>query len=240
MRKYCNTCFAVIFALLLGVTFLSGVTNAADPDQDTSPKPVFANDLRVIITQIAKATIPSVVHIEVTQQQVVPYSPLTEPQQPPFFEQPQAPKKFKRELKGLGTGIIIDEIGNILTNNHVVDAATDIKVILANGKHYAAKIVGKDPKTDLAVIRINPESKLPFVMFGDSDKVEVGEWVVAIGHPRGLDQTVTQGIISAKTARVSQTRVHTRTSSRPMPPLTRATAGGRSLTSRGRLSASTR
>jgi serine protease Do len=79
-----------------------------------------------------------------------------------------------------------------------VDEATDIKVILSDGKHYAAKIVGKDPKTDLAVIRINPESKLPFVVFGDSDKVEVGEWVVAIGHPRGLDQTVTQGIISAK------------------------------------------
>ena len=198
MGKYCSTCFTAIITLVFFVTFMPGVTNAAEPDQDTSPKPLFANDLRVIITQIAKATIPSVVHIEVTQQQVVPYSPLTEPQQSPFFEQPQAQKKFKRELKGLGTGIIIDEVGNILTNNHVVDEATDIKVILSNGKHYAAKMVGKDPKTDLAVIRINPESKLPFVMLGDSDKVEVGEWVVAIGHPRGLDQTVTQGIISAK------------------------------------------
>jgi serine protease Do len=187
-----------IIAFLFCVSFLPGVTSAADTNQDTSPKPVFAQDLRVIITQIAKAAIPSVVHIEVTQQQVVPYSPLTEPQQSPFFEQPQGPKKFKRELKGLGTGIIIDDTGNILTNNHVVDEATDIKVILSDGKHYAARIVGKDPKTDLAVIRISPESKLPFVVFGDSDKVEVGEWVVAIGHPRGLDQTVTQGIISAK------------------------------------------
>ncbi len=198
MGKHGSTCFTAIITLVFFITFMPGATNAAEPDQDTSSKPLFANDLRVIITQIAKATIPSVVHIEVTQQQVVPYSPLTEPQQSPFFEQPQAQKKFKRELKGLGTGIIIDEIGNILTNNHVVDEATDIKVILSNGKHYAAKMVGKDPKTDLAVIRINPESKLPFVMLGDSDKVEVGEWVVAIGHPRGLDQTVTQGIISAK------------------------------------------
>jgi serine protease Do len=198
MGKYCSTCFTALVALLFYVTLLPGVTNAADPSQDASSKPVNANDLRVIITQIAKATIPSVVHIEVTQQQVVPYSPLTEPQQSPFFESPQAQKKFKRELKGLGTGIIIDETGNILTNYHVVDEATDIKVILSDGKHYAARIVGKDPKTDLAVIRINPESKLPFVVFGDSDKVEVGEWVVAIGHPRGLDQTVTQGIISAK------------------------------------------
>jgi serine protease Do len=198
MGKYCSTCFTSIIALVFFITFIPGVTNAAEPNQDTSPKPLFANDLRVIITQIAKATIPSVVHIEVTQQQVVPYSPLTEPQQSPFFEQPQAQKKFKRELKGLGTGIIIDETGYIITNNHVVDDATDIKVILADGKRYAAKIVGKDPKTDLAVIRINPESKLPSVVFGDSDKVEVGEWVVAIGHPRGLDQTVTQGIISAK------------------------------------------
>ena len=198
MGKHFSACFTAIITLVFCFTFLPGVTNAADPNQDTSPKPVFANDLRIIITQIAKATIPSVVHIEMTQQQVVPYSPLTEPPQSPFFEQPQAPKKFKRELKGLGTGIIIDEIGNILTNNHVVDEATDIKVILADVKHYSAKIVGKDPKTDLAVIRINPESKLPFVVLGDSDKVEVGEWVVAIGHPRGLDQTVTQGIISAK------------------------------------------
>ncbi|RLB14068.1 MAG: serine protease, partial [Deltaproteobacteria bacterium] len=108
------------------------------------------------------------------------------------------PRKFKQELRGLGTGMIMDEKGYILTNNHVVAGATEIKVLLANGKRYPAKLIGTDPKTDLAVIKISAKDPLPHVVFGDSDKVEVGQWVVAIGHPRGLDQTVTQGIISAK------------------------------------------
>ena len=115
-----------------------------------------------------------------------------------FFDSPQVPKKFKRELKGIGTGMIINQDGYILTNNHVVAGATQIQVTLPDESQYEAKVVGTDPKTDLAVIKVNTNKKLPYVTFGDSDKVQVGEWVVAIGHPRGLDQTVTQGIISAK------------------------------------------
>jgi len=111
---------------------------------------------------------------------------------------PQGPRKFKRETKGLGTGMIIDSQGHILTNYHVVGNATKIDVLLSNGSSFQAKLIGSDPKTDLAVIKISTREQLPYVIFGDSDKVEVGEWVVAIGHPRGLDQTVTQGIISAK------------------------------------------
>ena len=76
--------------------------------------------------------------------------------------------------------------------------ATKIEVLLANGQQYPARVVGTDPKTDLAVLKIDAKEPLPFVTFGDSDIVEVGDWVVAIGHPRGLDQTVTHGIISAK------------------------------------------
>jgi len=94
--------------------------------------------------------------------------------------------------------MIVDTQGHILTNHHVAGGATKIEVLLSNGQKYDAKLVGTDPKTDLAVIRIFAGEPLPHVTFGDSDKVEVGEWVVAIGHPRGLDQTVTQGIISAK------------------------------------------
>jgi serine protease Do len=108
------------------------------------------------------------------------------------------PKKYQRELKGLGTGMIMDSKGNILTNNHVVGNATEITVLLSNGNRYKAKLVGADPKTDLAVIKIKARESLTHVNFGDSDKMGVGDWVVAIGHPRGLDQTVTQGIISAK------------------------------------------
>ncbi len=198
MEKNSNTCFISALTLVFCISLVSLTAHAADITQEDSSKSITGNDLRVIITQIAKATIPMVVHIEVTQQQVVPFSPFLEPPQSPFYDEPQVPKKFKRELKGLGTGIIIGENGDIITNNHVIDEATDIKVVLSNGRQYAAHVVGKDPKTDLAIIRIKPDVRLPFVTFGDSDKVEVGEWVVAIGHPRGLDQTVTQGIISAK------------------------------------------
>jgi serine protease Do len=160
-----------------------------------------AVDLRTAIVEVAKKNIPAVAHIEVTARQevVVPSSPFeNDPFFRFFFDLPQRPKKFKRELKGLGTGMIIDREGHILTNNHVVAGATEIQVLLDNGKQYRAKLVGTDPKTDLAVIKISASEPLPHVTFGDSDKAEVGEWVVAIGHPRGLDQTVTQGIISAK------------------------------------------
>jgi serine protease Do len=160
-----------------------------------------APDLSTAIVEVAKKNIPAVVHIEVTERQEVanPLLPFeSDPFLRRFFDIPKMPKKFKREVKGLGTGMIIDAQGHILTNHHVAGGATKIEVLLSNGQQYDAKLVGTDPKTDLAVIRIFAKESLPHVAFGDSDKVEVGEWVVAIGHPRGLDQTVTQGIISAK------------------------------------------
>jgi serine protease Do len=108
------------------------------------------------------------------------------------------PKKLQRELVGLGTGVIIDAQGHILSNYHVVGGATQIEVTLSDGTQFPATVVGVDPKTDLGVIKINAEKPLPFLTFANSDKAKVGQWVVAIGEPRGLDQTVTQGIISAK------------------------------------------
>jgi serine protease Do len=161
-------------------------------------------DLATAISRVAKQNIPAVVHIEVTQRKEVvnPFFPFeNDPFFRFFFDVPRMPKKFKRETRGLGTGMIMDPQGHILTNYHVVGGATEIQVLLSNGKWYKAKIVGTDPKTDLAVIKISAKEQLPYVKFGDSDSVEVGEWVVAIGHPRGLDHTVTQGIISAKNRR---------------------------------------
>ena len=160
-----------------------------------------AVNLSDAIERVAENTIPAVVHIEVTEYQEITNLMLPFEDDPffrYFFGFPKEPRKFKRELKGLGTGMIMDSQGNILTNNHVAGGASKIQVLLANGKQYPAKLVGADPKTDLAVIRISAKGPLPHITFGDSDKVKVGEWVVAIGHPRGLDQTVTQGIISAK------------------------------------------
>ena len=156
------------------------------------------------IEAVAKQAIPAVVHIEVTERQEIanPFLPFeNEPFFKYFFGNPKMPKKFKREIQGLGSGIIIDDSGHILTNYHVVGGATDIKVLLADGREFtgnSVKTVGTDPKTDLALIQILEKGPFPHVSLGDSNKMEVGQWVVAIGHPRGLDQTVTQGIISAK------------------------------------------
>ena len=111
------------------------------------------------------------------------------------------PKQFEREVTGLGSGILIDSKGHILTNSHLVNGATKMKVVLSDGRKFtdaSVKVIGVDTKTDLAVVKISDRGNFPFAAFGDSDKVEVGQWVVAIGHPQGLDQTVTQGIISAK------------------------------------------
>ncbi|HMK59565.1 MAG TPA: Do family serine endopeptidase [Dissulfurispiraceae bacterium] len=106
-----------------------------------------------------------------------------------------------RELRqsSLGSGFIIDKEGYIITNNHVVDGADDIKVRLADGREFKAKVVGRDPKTDLALIKILSIFKdLPVLPLGDSDKIKVGDWVLAAGNPFGLENTVTQGILSAK------------------------------------------
>jgi serine protease Do len=113
-----------------------------------------------------------------------------------FFGGPGPRGPFRQ--KSLGSGFIIDKDGSILTNNHVVDNATKIVVKLADEREFEAKVVGKDAKTDVAVIKINTRESLPVAPLGDSDKLDVGEWVMAIGNPFGLDNTVTSGIVSAK------------------------------------------
>jgi len=100
--------------------------------------------------------------------------------------------------KSLGSGFLIDRDGSILTNNHVVENAQKIVVKLADEREFEAKVIGKDPKTDIAVIKINARDNLPVATLGDSDQLEVGEWVLAIGNPFGLDSSVTSGIVSAK------------------------------------------
>jgi serine protease Do len=158
-------------------------------------------DLSTAIIQVARQNLPAVVYIEVTESKEV-VNPLLPFESDPFFRRffgsPRMPRKFKQEVKGLGSGMIIDAQGHILTNYHVAGGATKLEVTLADGSKYPARLVGGDPKTDLAVIQISAKEHLPHVVFGDSDKVEVGEWVVAIGAPRALEKSVTQGIISAK------------------------------------------
>ncbi|MGH7898875.1 MAG: DegQ family serine endoprotease, partial [Candidatus Binatia bacterium] len=116
-----------------------------------------------------------------------------------FFRRfmPQMPKSFKQ--RSLGSGFIIDSDGTIVTNSHVVEDADEILVKLSAKEHqYKAKVLGTDPKTDLALIKIEPQGSIPAIKLGDSGKVRVGDWVMAIGNPFGLEQTVTAGIVSAK------------------------------------------
>ncbi|MBT8179624.1 MAG: trypsin-like serine protease, partial [Eudoraea sp.] len=108
---------------------------------------------------------------------------------------------YEREQKaqiGTGSGVIISPDGYIVTNNHVIAKATELNVTLNNNKTYEAEVVGTDPTTDIALIKIETEDKLPYLAFGDSDNVRIGEWVLAVGNPFNLTSTVTAGIVSAK------------------------------------------
>jgi serine protease Do len=141
---------------------------------------------------------PSVVNISTVSTVRVSQDPLGDP----FFNDDFYQKFFgvpKQQMKrqSLGSGFIVSPDGYILTNNHVVDKADEITVKLYNQKEYKAKVTGVDKETDLAVIKIDAAGLAPISM-GDSDKMDVGDWVLAVGSPFGLEQTVTQGIISAK------------------------------------------
>ena len=116
----------------------------------------------------------------------------TNPKINDFFS-PQKPQQVS-----LGSGFIIDENGFILTNNHVIEGAKEILVTLADDSSFAAEVIGSDDKTDLALIKIETGKKLPFAKLGDSDKIRVGDWILAIGNPFGLGGSVTAGIVSAK------------------------------------------
>ncbi|MFP4257499.1 MAG: DegQ family serine endoprotease [Desulfovermiculus sp.] len=115
-----------------------------------------------------------------------------------FFDQFFDNGPQTRRQQALGSGFIVSEDGYVATNNHVVEKADEIKVVLKGGdESYRAEVVGRDPETDLALLKIDAEDSLPVLEFGDSDDLQVGEWVLAIGNPFGLDHTVTAGIISA-------------------------------------------
>lgn len=115
-----------------------------------------------------------------------------------FFDRFFGEQRRPRHRPSLGTGFIINTNGYIVTNNHVVEEADEITVTLASKEEFEATLIGRDPKTDLALLRVNSPLPLPTVPFGDSENLEVGEWVLAIGNPFGLGHTVTAGIVSAK------------------------------------------
>jgi len=153
---------------------------------------------------------PAVVFISTTHQAKKAKAETPGDQELPFKFSPGSPfEEFfkrhknqipmqKRPAAGLGSGFIIDPAGYLVTNNHVIDKASKIRVKLQDGREFTAKIIGKDPKTDLALLKIRALKALPFVKFGDSAKLRVGNVVLAVGNPFGLGGTVTAGIVSAR------------------------------------------
>ena len=159
--------------------------------------------------EVVKQAKPAVVHIRVeqsVQSRGFHGQEFDEMFNNPFFERFFGPQ-FRRnpgdkgrqyKQQGQGSGFIISQDGDILTNNHVVEHADTIKVILSDKPEFTATLIGADPQSDVALIRIEDGGSLPTLPLGDSDALEVGEWVIAIGNPFGLSQTVTAGVVSAK------------------------------------------
>jgi Do/DeqQ family serine protease len=188
-----------------GVSIAHTALNSAGNNPPATLKLAAANEgsSKTSFAPIVKAVLPSVVNI--SSSKVVRAREESAEQMPmdPFFRQffgggPEgrfnAPKD--RKEKALGSGVIVSPEGYILTNNHVVEGATDVRVTLSDKREFQARIVGTDPKTDVAVLKIDAEKLAP-ITIGDSSQVEVGDVALAIGDPFGVGQTVTKGIISA-------------------------------------------
>ena len=167
---------------------------------------VLAESLQMGFVDVAQQVRPAVVHLGTIQRAKNRRGPnLPQGNDDPFFrdffnqffgsEGPDSRSEFRRP--GLGSGVIIDKRGLVLTNFHVVKGADEILIRLSDKREYRGQILGTDPKTDLAVVKFQPDHELTVATLGNSDALRVGEWAIAIGNPFGLDQTVTVGVISA-------------------------------------------
>ncbi len=201
----------IVFTLIFGVLFvlflLPGFIMPGHAGSAGEAAAATAALAPASFADLAEKLMPAVVNIHTTRKVKVggmgPFG-----QQMPNGGVPGRDEFFKRffgnmpereyKQNSLGSGFIISQDGYIFTNNHVIDKVDKIRVKLSSGKEYDAKVIGSDDKTDLALIKIDTPDKLPAVKLGDSDRLRIGDWVVAIGNPFGLDGTITAGIVSAK------------------------------------------
>tara|TARA_B100000700_G_scaffold182684_1_gene201554 strand:+ start:302 stop:1708 length:1407 start_codon:yes stop_codon:yes gene_type:complete len=169
-----------------------------------------AKDAPSSFADLAEKLMPSVVNISTSQTVVTKSNPFPEFKFPPGSPFEDMFKDFgtpqKRKAYALGSGFIIDKKGIVITNNHVIQGADDILVRVNGDKEYEATIIGTDPLSDIAVLKIKSKDTFLPVKFGDSDKARIGDWVIAIGNPFGLGGTVTAGIISARNRNIGMTR----------------------------------
>ncbi len=203
---------------------------ASPPPGQNSPQPIPMRDTPPSFAPLARQLLPAVVNISTSQAAPAranrPDAP-DAPQAPPgspfeeFFREffrnrpgpgpggpggPDAPPQQQQRRRGqsLGSGFVLDASGIVVTNNHVIDGADEINVILQDNTSIRAELLGTDPRTDIAVLRIKTDKPLHAVKFGDSDNAQVGDWVVAIGNPFGLGGSVTAGIVSARGRNIGQ------------------------------------
>jgi serine protease Do len=198
---------AVIAALYFGMSAQNA--NAAVAPVDESIPTASVQIAPPSFSTLIEAVQPAVVSIassrSVKSQTMIPMPRFDFPEGSPFqkFFQDQFKGQIPegapdREMQAMGSGFIVDPEGFIVTNNHVIEGAQEITVILQDGTRHTATLKGRDAKTDLALLKIETSEKLPYVRFGDSDKAKVGDWVVAVGNPFGLGGSVSAGIISAR------------------------------------------
>lgn len=201
------------FSSLLVVSLLSGTitlgayklffdTNSASGSKlsvasDSYSRNVSLGAENVDFTTAAENAVHYVVHVKNVSVSEVPSNPIME-----YFYGYRGGQQ--QTQIGTGSGVIISEDGYIVTNNHVIQNATELEVTLNNNKTYKAKLVGTDSKMDVALLKVEADEKLPYATFGNSDNMKVGEWVLAVGNPYNLNSTVTAGIVSAKARNLSK------------------------------------
>jgi serine protease Do len=197
MQRRFNLSRFVIALVMAGLMLTTGQQLAGASKSPSAPRMIPDN-----FSALAEQVGPAVVNIQVEKtagetgmRPQFRGNPFGDERFKEFFGGQQQPE---RKQGGLGTGFIIDKTGLIITNNHVVEDADTIKVKLKDEREFDAKVVGRDPQTDLALIKVDAKGELPVARLGRSAELKVGEWVLAVGSPFGLEQTVTAGIVSAK------------------------------------------
>ena len=190
----------------IGMLVMVGMVLLAEPGLAKKKSGADQDDVQLLkrtsraFTEVAKKAIPAVVYIEVEKTIEVRPRRFRDPMLEEFFGQrfgPRNPRSRQYQQRGQGSGFLISKDGFILTNNHVVGDGDKLTVKLHDGRKFMAKLVGTDPRTEVAVIKIEAKN-LPFLRFGSSSRLEIGEWVIAVGTPFGLTETLTVGVVSAK------------------------------------------
>jgi serine protease Do len=195
---------ALGIALAVSAATLVPAAPAAEAVPDPLNEPVGPPGFADVVERVTPAVVNVTVAQEARQALSMPGGAMPDEGSPlyEFFKRfgglDEMPMPGPRQRRGEGSGFLVDAEGHIVTNNHVIDGATRIEITLNGGEQYEAEVVGRDPKTDLALLKIDPEGELPYVTFGNSSGARVGDWVLAVGNPFGLGGSVNAGIISAR------------------------------------------